>query len=105
MITIFNSLLVAAIVAAVTWIYNQSQKITRLEATNDKLEAMSKEHSSELGALKTKMYNIDARIDTRVGESTQEFTKILHQLQLTLKELNITVTFLREEVKDLKDRK
>lgn len=81
MITIFNSLLIAAIVGLIGWIYKQSLTIVRIEA---RLEALDS--------------NIDSRIDRRVTESTSEFKELVHELKITLTELNSTVKYISKEV-------
>lgn len=72
MTSILITLLTTAIIGLITWIYNQSITITKIQA---KVEAM------------------------------EPMKGILQELQLTIRELNITIIYIKDELKELKDKK
>lgn len=81
MLTLPEGLLSAAILGLIGWIYKQSSRMNIIET---KLELMDS--------------TIESKIDKKVSESTAEFKELVHELKLTLTELNATVKYLSKEV-------
>lgn len=106
-----EGLLTTAIIGLFGWIFNQNKSIgiqeIRTEKLEEELEHLKDKISKdkvENDALRTIALSMDAKIDKRIGEQTSEFKELLHQVHLTLRELNVTVNLMKEEFKELKNR-
>lgn len=101
----------AIILALGAWVFNQNRVIGILQNKTEKLEEGIENLADKIAkdkvetdTLRTIALSMDSKMDKRINNSLKPVTDLLHELQLTMRELNVTINYLKDEFKEIKNK-